>query len=182
MISESHPRRQVARRGFWLLAGTPFAWLVIFWFFVFRARVALGDWPRPSNPDPKDLGFSLHYWCLWVGVTVLYFAPLAMLVLAVRCKHHFKQRKLECFLGFVLLVAGATVFWCQFKFDPGRFISWWGGLKTTAINSLQLTPRRAVQRAPAGGGSRSHVARPSTMLAGRFSASTRLPGPLSSYR
>ena len=54
------------------LAATPFLWALLFWSFVLRARFRLGHWPAPYQPDPKDLGFVVHYYLLLAGM------PLAL--------------------------------------------------------------------------------------------------------
>ena len=56
-----------------LLAGAvyPLLWLNAFALFVIRARLILGRWPSPYNPDPKDLGMDLHYHGLLLGGVLL---------------------------------------------------------------------------------------------------------------
>jgi hypothetical protein len=41
-----------------ILAAYPLAWLALLYAFVVRARLHLGHWPTPYQPDPKDLGLQ----------------------------------------------------------------------------------------------------------------------------
>jgi hypothetical protein len=62
----------------WLLALVPAGWMAVFGSFVLRARLALGHWPTPYHPDPKDLGFDVHYAGVLVGMPLM-FAAIASL-------------------------------------------------------------------------------------------------------
>jgi hypothetical protein len=68
--------------GLWGLVTLPATSTALFYSFVLRARLALGRWPTFSNPDPKDLDFTLHH-AAWFGSVVaqLAVAPL----LAILC-------------------------------------------------------------------------------------------------
>ena len=50
----------------WVWCAWPLLWLVLFAAFVLRAQLTLGYWPLPHQPDPKALGFTLHYWALMI--------------------------------------------------------------------------------------------------------------------
>lgn len=63
----------------WILALAPIVWLLSFWHFVLRACWALGRWPTPYNPDPKDLGFDFHHAALVIGVPGMWVATIALL-------------------------------------------------------------------------------------------------------
>lgn len=54
----------------WAWCAWPLIWLILFGMFVLRARLALGVWPLPHQPDPKDLGFTLHYWTLMITLPI----------------------------------------------------------------------------------------------------------------
>ncbi len=60
--------------------------LALFYGFVLRARFALGRWPEPYRPDPKQLGFSVHSVVVILGgfLTVLTPALAVVLLAAAR--------------------------------------------------------------------------------------------------
>lgn len=53
-------------------AASPMLWLVLFYSFVCRARLQLGVWPRPYQPDPKNIGFELHHLAVYLGVLAMF--------------------------------------------------------------------------------------------------------------
>ena len=57
-------------------------WFAAFWLFVLRARLALGRWPFPYDPDPKDLGFFIHYYFLVLGFAWVPASIITLLVIA----------------------------------------------------------------------------------------------------
>ena len=61
----------------WGLASVPAVWLIAFGLFVLRARLSLGRWPAPYQPDPKDLGFDFHYTAVVAGMPLMLAAVLA---------------------------------------------------------------------------------------------------------
>jgi hypothetical protein len=100
----------------------PLAWLAGFYAFVLRARLALGYWPRPYMPDPKDLGFIAHHAVLAIGLTLLPALCLGALLLTGslwRGGQHGRGALAGgiALLSFVLTALIVVV-------DPGAYISW----------------------------------------------------------
>jgi hypothetical protein len=101
----------------------PWCPLSLFWLFVLRARLELGFWPRPYNPDPKDLNFDLHTLAL-IGALLwaLLSAPavLAALILwprALLLSRVGAASTALCVVGWALGIA-------QVQLDPGSFVEW----------------------------------------------------------
>ena len=67
----------------WTLAAAPWAWLLLFGLFVLRARLALGRWPAPYQPDPKDLGFEFHHAAIVAGIPLMFTAVLCVTALTL---------------------------------------------------------------------------------------------------
>jgi hypothetical protein len=106
-----------------LLAGAvyPLLWLNAFALFVIRARLILGRWPSPYNPDPKDLGLSIHYGCLLWGLVAIVAVGLLTFVGALVARRFSK--KVPWLL--VILAAATPVLTILFiRWDPGRFMEW----------------------------------------------------------
>jgi hypothetical protein len=106
----------------WSLAATPVAWLALFGLFILRARLALGAWPQPYTPDPKDLGFDLHHAALVLGMPLMFTAVLAVTALAFLGHRGVRRSRLAPLtaavgLGVVLLLA---------RIDPGNVFMWLG--------------------------------------------------------
>ena len=60
-----------AERAWGLLGLLPTGAIALFYAFVGRAYLALGVWPSPYHPDPKDLAFDLHHLAVSVSVPVV---------------------------------------------------------------------------------------------------------------
>ena len=105
-----------------VLAAVPLAWLFVAYLFVLRARLRLGYWPRPSHPDPGDLGFTLHGAVVWLGMFLFPVVGLAVTGFAIyrqRVDADFPFRSVLSVLGLSLLVFFLVVFT-----DPGSFLTW----------------------------------------------------------
>lgn len=50
-----------------LMSLLPWFWVSGLVVFALRARVLLGHWPSPAQPDPKSLPFEIHHAVLWIG-------------------------------------------------------------------------------------------------------------------
>ena len=110
----------------WMLASAPVLWAVAFWAFVLRARIALGYWPDPYRPDPKDLAFPIHYIVLLLGMPLTFTAVAMALILTVvfyRRLRHDRGRPVLAALVGVLGVVGLLIWG---RTDPGRFLAWLG--------------------------------------------------------
>ena len=97
--------------------------LVLFYGFVLRARLALGRWPEPYRPDPKELNFQFHYGVVTLGGMVTGLMPLLAIVLLAAANALGLPRKRlfaaavvfgACYLGGVALCV----------VDPGAFGDW----------------------------------------------------------
>jgi hypothetical protein len=110
----------------WSLAATPFVWTILFWSFVLRARVALGHWPAPYQPDPKDLGFAVHYYLLLAGMPLALAAAIVVPIVVVLGFRSPTRSRARARWAATLAIAGGLglVLWGQT--DPGQFLSWLG--------------------------------------------------------
>jgi hypothetical protein len=105
----------------WLICLAPASYLILFYSFVLRAQLALGYWPQPYQPDPKDLDFGLHYAAVLLGRPLWMVSPAAVL-LVVALQPRFGRRKLVLpALVFGLLYLAA---WLVLRMDPGAFGHW----------------------------------------------------------
>jgi hypothetical protein len=105
----------------WGLACAPAAWLALFGLFLLRARMALGRWPEPYHPDPKDLGFDLHYIALVAGVPLLFAAVLTAAVLTPFVAGGARRYWIPITAVVCLAVAVALA-----RLDPGGVFTWLG--------------------------------------------------------
>ena len=111
------------KKRFWLLSLVPVLWLIIVYSFVPRARLVLGYWPSPYQPDPKDLGFDWHYSAIWVGIPAVIASAVWLLALVlVRLRRHLRGAAYR--LGLVFYTLTFAAWWCAWIFDPGRFFYW----------------------------------------------------------
>ncbi len=110
----------------WLLTVAPVWWAIAFWSFVLRARVALGYWPYPYNPDPKDLGFPVHYMVLLLGMPVTFTAVAMALILTVVFYRRLRDDRGRPGLAAFVGVLGVACLLLWGRTDPGRFLAWLG--------------------------------------------------------
>jgi hypothetical protein len=57
----------------------PLTFPIALYSFALRARLALGYWPSPYRPDPKDLGFDIHSYVVIASILLMLLSPLALL-------------------------------------------------------------------------------------------------------
>ena len=95
----------------------------VFYGLVLRARLALGRWPEPYRPDPKDLDFGVHSTVAVIGAIGVGVSPiLAVMLLGAAHALGLSRRHVyaaaltfgACYLMGILLV----------RADPGRFGEW----------------------------------------------------------
>lgn len=110
----------------WYLAATPFLWTLLFWSFVLRARFSLGHWPAPYQPDPKDLGFVVHYYLLLAGMPLALAAAVVVPAVVLFFYRTLSRSLARPGWAAVLAAVGGAglVLWGQL--DPGRFLTWLG--------------------------------------------------------
>jgi len=112
------------RVTYWLVSTSPWAWLVLFGSFILRARLALGHWPSPYQPDPKDLGFDIHYYCTVIGSNIAVGAPALAGVMILFALVLRRTREVRYGLGALVLAVGWMTLFVLARLDPGRFFEW----------------------------------------------------------
>jgi hypothetical protein len=110
----------------WMLALSPAAWLLFAGVFVLRARLALGRWPKPYEPDPKDLGFGLHYVAVQLGIPIMWAFSLSCVAIAALGFRRLAADGARP-LG-ALVVLGVCLIGLLFlaQLDPGQIFTWLG--------------------------------------------------------
>jgi hypothetical protein len=106
----------------WGLASAPLVWLCLFGLFILRARVALGRWPAPYQPDPKDLGFDLHHAAIVAGIPLMFTAVLCATALTFLAR----DRPGRPWLLRITAVAGLVAVIALARADPGYVFTWLG--------------------------------------------------------
>lgn len=111
------------QRCVWGLALVPPASLVLIASLVLRTRLALGRWPHPYQPDPKDVGY-VHYLVVFFSEVGAVYSPfllaLCALVAGVRQPASIR-RSLAAFMLCVGLLAGFI--WLHYL-DPWELSTW----------------------------------------------------------
>lgn len=105
----------------WLPALLPLAYLALFYGYVLRARLVLGVWPRPYQPDPKDLGFALHRLAVLLTLPVWAISPVLLLGWLLFWPRRQRKALLWPFLAFLLIW---LLGWLLLRLDPGQFGAW----------------------------------------------------------
>lgn len=105
----------------WLLCLAPLGYLALFYSFVLRARLALGYWPQPYQPDPKELGFSIHYMATLLGLPLWMASPIAVLLMVIVWPRSERRHAAAPVLFFALTYLAA---WLVLRADPGAFGYW----------------------------------------------------------
>lgn len=108
----------------WTLALLPTAWFALFCLFVFRARLTLGHWPTPDNPDPKDLGFSVHHMAIVLGLPLFFVAPLILLLFIAFSWREMKAAGARPLLAATTACVTFAVLHAVGKQDAGKFFYW----------------------------------------------------------
>ena len=90
----------------------PYIWLIGIIVFAERARQYLGYWPKPSQPDPKNLplSFEQYHAILWDGFVCLKWTlvtmPLCYFANRFLSKTQLTRKPLKIYLlGWILIVA-----------------------------------------------------------------------------
>ena len=116
--------RRLSSWALWFFALTPLLSLALalVYGFVLSARLRLGQWPRPYQPDPKDVGGLLHGLAVF-GLTLPIGALAAVpLYLVWRWRRGFAGRA-DWIAAAVFLVSLAAWF-ALLRVDPGQFGDW----------------------------------------------------------
>ena len=102
----------------------PVAGLVLLYSFAVRARLALGKWPLPYSPDPKNLGFAIHDGAVAVLLTAAIASPIAFgICLLARRSESFRGRPKALSMG--LYTVGYAALWMLLVGDPGSIVEWY---------------------------------------------------------
>ena len=64
-----------------ILCYIPFVYLISFYTFVFRSFLKIGRLPSYGNPDPKELGFTLHRAIIYTIFDLVIYGIMIFLVL-----------------------------------------------------------------------------------------------------
>jgi hypothetical protein len=110
----------------WTLAAAPLLWAIAFWSFVVRARLALGYWPYPYHPDPKELGFPVHYVVVVAGMPLTFTAVAMAIILAVVFYRTLQLDRGRPALAAIVAICGVACLLIWARTDPGRFLAWFG--------------------------------------------------------
>jgi len=122
MRNVEHPARTPLAVLMWSLALAPLAWLLLFGLFILRARVTLGRWPAPYQPDPRDLGFDLHHTAIVLGFPLMFAAVLCATALTFLVHDPPRGRWLLRATG----VAGLVAVIVLARADPAYMFTWLG--------------------------------------------------------
>lgn len=106
----------------WAVAATPIVWLLLFGLFILRTRVALGRWPAPYQPDPKDLGFVFHYAALMAGMPLMFAAMLTVTAATLFARDRTRRN----WLIPIVALTGLTITIALAQIDPGLLFTWLG--------------------------------------------------------
>lgn len=108
-----------------MLALSPVMWLMCAGVFVLRARVALGRWPRPYEPDPKDVGY-LHYMAVQAGIPLMWALSLTCVVVAAVQFRQLVNDGARPLGALALLAACVATVLGLAQLDPGHLFTWLG--------------------------------------------------------
>ena len=95
--------------------------IVFFYVFVLRARLHLGRWPSPYQPDPKDLGFDLHDAAIACGFVSVVPVAIGTLLLLIKLKLSGRMVRGKALAYSVCLALLILWGWI----DPGNFVEWY---------------------------------------------------------
>jgi hypothetical protein len=109
----------------WSTAALPLGWLALFWLFVLRARLALGVWPQPYQPDPKDLGFDVHHVLIALLMPLILVTPVVLAPWAALCRRWLRAAGLRPWLLVSVSLALSATAIALARTDPGRFLEWY---------------------------------------------------------
>ena len=112
-----------AERAWGLLGLLPTGTIALFYAFVVRAYLALGYWPSPYHPDPKDLAFDLHHLVVSVSAPAVTASAVILggaFVLLWRNQSPKSRLGVMAAGYLVTLLAWFGVSWL----DPGNYFCW----------------------------------------------------------
>jgi hypothetical protein len=97
--------------------------LAVFYGLVLRARLALGRWPRPNLPDPKEIDFPVHAVVTIVGGFFTVLTPVLAVILlgAARALGLPRPQLRASAVAFGLCYLAGVALYVA---DPGGFGEW----------------------------------------------------------
>jgi len=109
----------------WTITLMPSIYLVLFYSYVLRARLVLGRWPIPYQPDPQELGFDFHYRLIFFSLPGIYLSLFAMqAIFILRFEYLKKIRKFSYSLAALIYSSSLVLSWISLYADPGDFWEW----------------------------------------------------------
>ena len=105
-----------------LLPALPASALVSLFCLVLLARIRLGYWPTPMNPDPWFIKMSYQLWYLLTFVLLIVYIVCSVIHLHNTREHALKVK--TALLWFVIGVVSWILLIFVLKNDPGQYIKW----------------------------------------------------------
>jgi hypothetical protein len=104
------------------LAVFPLLLLIVFFAYVFRARLVLGHWPSYNNPDPKQLGWWIQHSFLQLGFITFPAVALLATMFAIAGRFLSRDFPLWTLLAITAFACGILIAFA--RVDPGGFVAW----------------------------------------------------------
>ncbi|MBD2546711.1 hypothetical protein [Planktothricoides raciborskii] len=108
----------------WTITSMPSIYLVLFYSYVLRARLVLGRWPIPYQPDPRELGFDFHFQLIFFSLLGIALSLFAMAVVFILRIFSVKIRKFSYSLAALIYSSSLVLSWISLYADPGDFWEW----------------------------------------------------------
>jgi di/tricarboxylate transporter len=109
---------------FAVFAAVPWLGLALLYSYPLRAWFALGHWPQPYRPDPKDLDFFVHHMLVGGGLVISMLSPLAVLLGLALWRWVLRRRDLP-WRSLAVFAVGYGLFWALVSTDPGDVLEWY---------------------------------------------------------
>jgi hypothetical protein len=106
----------------WAFGLFPAVALTCFYSFVIRSRLELGHWPTYDHPDPKLLGFELHYSLVWLLLMLTPVLGLMAVIFSVRAL--VVPLRLPWWKALLPVVVPFGAAFIIILTDPGGFFGW----------------------------------------------------------
>lgn len=106
------------------LAWFPTAAILLFYSYVLRARLVLGYWPVPYQPDPKELGFIFHHIAIYLSFLLVGISVIGMAFIFLMLCVNRKVRGVNYWANGLLFLSTFILWYSSLKLDPGQFWEW----------------------------------------------------------
>lgn len=90
--------------------------LMLFYSFVLRTTIGLGRFPQYNNPDPKELGFDIHYNIVMESSNYLPFSFITVCLYGIICLV-LKRNILKVGIIHFYLFIGFIIWWIALIFS-----------------------------------------------------------------